>query len=330
MATNGKKHGYNQNGYKQMYVATAVCLVVMIAVIVILALAYNAVNPNDTSVDADLSRGENSLPPVISDVSIYTVSEEPANEDYINYVELSVQNTDIRSGSLVLVTATGKEPTETLLDLKQIYAKMSDSYGLSTAALYLNNTAIDALNKFVEAFENDVGYNKDKVLINDAYTDFATLTAKERLTSYPDLASGYSVRMGITNAGTYKMGEGKYLWLEENAYRYGFILRYPSDKEAQTGVAASSTCYRYVGTAHSVYIKNNNMTLDEYIVAVKKHDYKNPIRITYGDVIYKVYYTPALENASTTLVYVPSNYPYEISGNNVDGFIVTVTEQDRQ
>lgn len=311
-----------------MYVATAICMIVVVIIIVAMAALHASVDPNDTSVDPDLSRGENSLPPVDSDFSIYVVSDEPQNPDAENYIEQSVPNSNVHSGPLALVTSTGKEPTQSLLGLVNVYANKNDGYGLTTTALILNATAVEHLNDFIAAFRQNVARGNDSVLLQDAYCSFADLTAKGKLTGYPDLASGYSVRFGITNPGDNKLGEGKYLWLEENAYRYGFILRYPVGKEAETKIAANAMCYRYVGTAHSVYIKNNGITLDEYIDEVRQHDYKNPIRVTYDNVVYKIYYKSAEEGVASTLISVPTEYPYEISGDNVGGFIITVTEQE--
>ena len=39
---------------------------------------------------------------------------------------------------------------------------------------------------------------------------------------------------------------------------------------------------------------------------------------------YEIYYSPSDDSSENTIVPVPSGYKYDISGNNVDGFIVTV------
>lgn len=57
-------------------------------------------------------------------------------------------------------------------------------------------------------------------------------------------------------------------WLYENAYKYGFILRYPDGKEDITGYKYESWHYRYVGTEHSKNFKMNNLTLEEYLKIV--------------------------------------------------------------
>ena len=56
--------------------------------------------------------------------------------------------------------------------------------------------------------------------------------------------------------------EGK--WLAENCWRFGFILRYPKDKEAITGYAYEPWHIRYVGIPLAYYLYTNNLTLEEY------------------------------------------------------------------
>jgi len=56
----------------------------------------------------------------------------------------------------------------------------------------------------------------------------------------------------------------EFKWLQQNAYKYGFILRYPKDKEYLTGYEYESWHYRYVGVEVATYIHENNITFDEY------------------------------------------------------------------
>ncbi len=57
----------------------------------------------------------------------------------------------------------------------------------------------------------------------------------------------------------------EYNWMQENAYKYGFILRFPKDKENETGYEFESWHYRYVGKDIAKYIHKHNITLEEYI-----------------------------------------------------------------
>ena len=54
-------------------------------------------------------------------------------------------------------------------------------------------------------------------------------------------------------------------WLKENAWRYGFILRYPEGSESITGRSADSAHYRYVGQAAAEQIYSLQITLEEYM-----------------------------------------------------------------
>ena len=58
-------------------------------------------------------------------------------------------------------------------------------------------------------------------------------------------------------------------WLHKNAHKYGFILRYPDNKEEVTGYNYEPWHLRYVGNMAS-YIYYNNLTLEEYKKLVKK------------------------------------------------------------
>ena len=58
-------------------------------------------------------------------------------------------------------------------------------------------------------------------------------------------------------------------WLLENAYKYGFILRFPEGKEWITGYQYESWHFRYIGVENSINFKDNNLTLEEYLGLVK-------------------------------------------------------------
>jgi len=54
-------------------------------------------------------------------------------------------------------------------------------------------------------------------------------------------------------------------WLQEHAEDYGFILRYPKDKEDITKISYESWHWRYVGEEHAKKMNELNMCLEEYI-----------------------------------------------------------------
>ncbi len=54
------------------------------------------------------------------------------------------------------------------------------------------------------------------------------------------------------------------IWLEKNAMNYGFILRYPKEKEYITTVEFEPWHFRYVGREAAVYMTENDLTLEEF------------------------------------------------------------------
>ena len=54
-------------------------------------------------------------------------------------------------------------------------------------------------------------------------------------------------------------------WMEENAYRFGFILRYPEGKQDITGIIYESWHFRFVGRTAATEIHDLGITLDEYL-----------------------------------------------------------------
>lgn len=59
--------------------------------------------------------------------------------------------------------------------------------------------------------------------------------------------------------------EEVYSWLAQNSYKYGFILRYPQDKEDITGIDYEPWHYRYVGKDAAAEIYNAGECLEEYL-----------------------------------------------------------------
>lgn len=60
-------------------------------------------------------------------------------------------------------------------------------------------------------------------------------------------------------------GDALYNWLQNNAHRYGFVLRYPNDKSEITGITYEPWHFRYVGEETASIMKNENLCLEEYV-----------------------------------------------------------------
>ena len=63
----------------------------------------------------------------------------------------------------------------------------------------------------------------------------------------------------------------EFTWMNSHAHEYGFILRFPKDKEPETGYEYESWHYRYVGEEIATYIKENNISFEEYYATIIKN-----------------------------------------------------------
>ncbi|WP_028505164.1 D-alanyl-D-alanine carboxypeptidase family protein [Ruminococcus sp. FC2018] len=122
--------------------------------------------------------------------------------------------------------------------------------------------------------------------------------------------------------GTYPefTGEGKYAWINENCWKYGFVLRYPAEKLSVTGVEGKKNHYRYVGQAYAKVMHDNDLVLEELYDFLSKYTYEQPLVITTSDGKQRMIYSAELDKEnSTTTIPTPetskSDMGYEITGN---------------
>lgn len=64
-----------------------------------------------------------------------------------------------------------------------------------------------------------------------------------------------------------------YAWLLENCWKFGFIIRYPADKTAETGMAFQPYFFTYVGRYHAMRIMEQGLSMEEYIVQLEERNY---------------------------------------------------------
>jgi zinc D-Ala-D-Ala carboxypeptidase len=76
---------------------------------------------------------------------------------------------------------------------------------------------------------------------------------------FTNAAAGYEVwqPFGDTSA---------YWWLRNHAREYGFVLAYPSGKEAETGYQWEPWHYRYVGVKNAERLEESGLSLQEFLL----------------------------------------------------------------
>ncbi|ASL67634.1 MULTISPECIES: M15 family metallopeptidase [Bacillus cereus group] len=184
----------------------------------------------------------------------------------------------------------------------------------------------DVVKKFLNVVDAAGKESVNHFLISSGYRDFQEQKQLyEKMGSDYALPAGYSehnlglsLDIGSTQKKMEKAPEGK--WIEENVWKHGFVLRYPKNKSNITGIQYEPWHIRYVGLPHSAIMQKKNFTLEEYLEFLKE---EKEVSTEVEGKKYTVSYYKVSEN---TKVNVPANKQYEISGNNMDGVIVTVQE----
>lgn len=108
----------------------------------------------------------------------------------------------------------------------------------------------------------------------------------------------------------------------EAAPGYGFIERYAKEKEQITGISHEPWHFRYIGYPHSEIVSQHGFALEEYIDFLR--GFREGCRYAYSGPSggkAEIYFVPVEDGRARADK--PKAHNWQISGNNVDGFIVT-------
>ncbi|MCL6602145.1 MAG: M15 family metallopeptidase [Paenibacillus sp.] len=200
------------------------------------------------------------------------------------------------------------------------HTELTQGYGLPGHNIYLSKHVAQAFKSMVKAAGKE-GVNH--FVISSGYRDFEKQeelyrdkgSAYALPAGYSEHNLGLSLDIGSTETEMSQADEGK--WLQENAWKYGFILRYPKDKAELTGIQYEPWHFRYVGLPHSAIMQEKDLVLEQYCDFLKEK--KNLSAVVEGEEYNVSYYS-----MSQNILKVPENGRYNISGNNTNGIIVTV------
>ena len=114
-------------------------------------------------------------------------------------------------------------------------------------------------------------YDYQNKLVNDLIKEKGKLAYKSiALPGTSEHQTGFAVDIGFYKNGLYDDNFivenylDEFKWLQNNAHKYGFIIRYPKKKEDVTGYIYEPWHIRYVGKI-AKYIYDNNLCLEEYV-----------------------------------------------------------------
>lgn len=203
------------------------------------------------------------------ETTVLYVNLDLDKEDYVDAIDVK----DFSSSMLVnkhRKLSENFEPSD-LMDIPSEYAS-EDNFRAS-------RIAFNAYKKMSDAAKNE-GY---EIVINSAYRSFSE---QEELIDYYRNAygqnyvdkyvskSGYSEHqtglafdIGSRNVNVFANSK-EYEWMQDNAYKYGFILRFSKKYESVTGFRNEPWHYRYVGVEAATYIHEHRNIPYEYYYAM--------------------------------------------------------------
>lgn len=197
-----------------------------------------------------------------------TIEYVNADQDLKPYVEY--QMSDISEDELVLCNkyySLGEYKPNDLVNIESRYGL--NSYLRDEAYEHFKDMCDDMSNLGLNIWATSAFRSYDKQLSN--YNHYLEQDSVAEVDSYCARA-GFSEHQTGLVVDVIVPGGGlddfqytdEYQWLREHAHEYGFILRYPEDKEDITGYIFESWHYRYVGEEVAKYIYEQGITFDEY------------------------------------------------------------------
>ena len=216
------------------------------------------------------------------------------------------------SDAIILRNAEGRPKTQTGGNVYSILAaRVEDDVDFRASP-----EAAEAFNLMMKDFY--AASNDDNVCIKKALTKANADVIDPIYTSGDTLALNYYFEYPGDDRSIF--GVDKYTWIYSNAYKYGFINIPLSDDDIEEGSEETgSNVFRYVGVPHATYMKTKKLSFEGYLDQLRSATPDAPLLIKSGRVTYASYFVAA--NGEHI---VPTEYSYSVSGNNLDGYIVTV------
>jgi len=259
--------------------------------------------------------------------------EEPENVEP-EFHTIYMEPQDVFRGDLILINYEYRYEIPDDHNLIPVSDFISPAYRSPYDYSMLSATIIEPLNSMMDAYYSETGrdtvaiisgfrsYEAQQQILNSRIASFGRTEALRwvSLPGHSEHHTGLAFDFGFYSGGELRtfLGTGHYAWFRQNSHDYGFILRYPNEKADITKTAYEPWHFRYVGIPHAFLIHENDLCLEEYIELIMMHDDENPYVAIVDEDLYDIYFT------SGTEIRIPIDCDYYISGNNIDGFIVTL------
>jgi D-alanyl-D-alanine carboxypeptidase len=309
-----------------LLVIAALTLIALVLLLVIIIASVEGGSPNNNINDPAETFEEPTIEPT---------------EDLI-FTTASVTDAQLSRGSLLLVNSNHKYDIPADLNLVNCYdyrqqnkGEASESYNLIDRSPRLEANAMEHAHNMLMDLGNATGNHS--IMISSAFRTYEDQAGKEIAQGHSDHHTGLLLSLTVYGGAnpylSHESNEALSNWLNDNAHKYGFVVRYPENKVESTGVSDYTNAFRYVGVAHSTYMKEHDLSLEEYVAYLKENTSPDKcLKLTAADGNnYAIYYVSC---ASGSEIKVPeqtanpngsTSNPYTVSGTNEGGVIITVT-----
>lgn len=187
-------------------------------------------------------------------------------------------NSGVSAGLLTLVNANHPMSSDWKYELVQLKNGQNiDSRAYEDLQQMMDDARAEGLDPYIcsswrshetqeQLFEEEIasyvkkGYSKSEAKVQAAQWVAVPGTSEHELGLALDIVSEGNQRLEEAQEDTPTQQ-----WLMEHCYEYGFILRYPKDKEDITGISYEPWHYRYVGREDAAAIRDLGVCLEEYV-----------------------------------------------------------------
>lgn len=136
----------------------------------------------------------------------------------------------------------------------------------------MEGISVEAINCLGEEYIRATYWDRNKSTLSetDAHKVVQSYSAKPGQSEHQTGLCVDFITSGMDDKLTVQFEESEaFAWLSENAYRFGFILRYPEGKEEITGYTYEPWHYRFVGREAATNMYFADLTLEEYLAICK-------------------------------------------------------------
>ena len=259
----------------------AVCLCILLALAVLIAFVVKSALGGKKGGSSGASQGSSTVNESVSDVQ----SEDPTP----SYPATGPNGLDANFSQLLLVNAQNPLPEN--YDYEGNLTEIPTKY-INGMLKQIDKNVWPYMQAMIDAQRATQTDSKNWLYVRSPYRSYKTQKMLFDQETKKWLATGLSSEEAeakaatvVTRPGTSEHNTGfsadfniaedsfestaMFTWMQEHAADYGFVLRFPKDKQEITGITYESWHYRFVGINNAKEMNRLNMCLEEYIEYMK-------------------------------------------------------------